>query len=202
MIAPMLLLRVAIFIVVVSNAATGYYKSVSLPHRWGSPTFTGSPHVLAGHLLSATTSDEETRELFFDASARCGRGQEVNSYREEALKLLDQLEDSYEGKVCTPEQLCGTWELCFATDDITRSSPFFWAFRKALVGKKDSTPVRQLASNTNGNLADSILFVTDSIPEPLKSIGRAEQEIRFDVDSIASIDKQVGRVAADYSNGV
>ena len=57
-------------------------------------------------------------------------------------------------------------ELIYASDDVTRSSPFFWAFRRAF---PDSS--------------DQIFGITDMIPAPIKEVGPATQTI--DVDSAA-----------------
>jgi hypothetical protein len=53
-------------------------------------------------------------------------------------------------------------ELLWSPQDITRSSPFFWAFQKAF---PDS--------------ANSIFEITDSIPSPIKDVGPAFQVINF-----------------------
>lgn len=57
-------------------------------------------------------------------------------------------------------------DLIYASDDITRSSPFFWAFRRAF---PDSS--------------DQIFGITDAIPAPIKEVGPATQT--FDIDSNA-----------------
>jgi hypothetical protein len=59
--------------------------------------------------------------------------------------------------------LAGEWQLLYAPEDDTRSSPFFWAFRKAFPDQ-----------------ADQIFGITDAIPAPLKQIGPATQEIQWD----------------------
>lgn len=59
--------------------------------------------------------------------------------------------------------ISGDWELLYASDDTTRSSPFFWAFQKAF---PDSY--------------NQIFQITDSIPAPLKDIGPAYQTIQYD----------------------
>ena len=58
----------------------------------------------------------------------------------------------------------GIRELVYSPDDVTRSSPFFWAFRRAF---PDSS--------------DQIFGITDAIPPPLKIVGPATQTV--DVDS-------------------
>lgn len=60
-------------------------------------------------------------------------------------------------------------KLLFSSEDKTRSSPFFWAFRKALPDK-----------------ADTIFSITDSIPAPLKEIGPAVQIIDVDAKTFVS----------------
>jgi len=50
----------------------------------------------------------------------------------------------------------------WSPEDVTRSSPFFWAFRKAFPDN-----------------ADQIFGITDSIPAPLKEVGPAFQTINF-----------------------
>lgn len=51
----------------------------------------------------------------------------------------------------------------YAPEDVTRSSPFFWGFRKALPEN-----------------SDQIFAITDSIPAPIKEVGPASQEIEYD----------------------
>ena len=59
--------------------------------------------------------------------------------------------------------LQGEWELVYAPEDDTRSSPFFWAFRKAF----------------SEEIADQIFGITDAIPAPIKQVGPAFQEIDY-----------------------
>lgn len=62
--------------------------------------------------------------------------------------------------------LNGVWELVYAPDDVTRSSPFFWAFRRAFP-----------------DLSDQIFDITDAIPSPIKEVGPATQTIDIDSSS-------------------
>lgn len=71
-----------------------------------------------------------------------------SSYRNEHSKLLQQ------------HQQLSIRELIYVQNDITRSSPFFWAFRRAF---PDSS--------------DQIFGITDAIPAPLKMVGPATQTI-------------------------
>lgn len=68
----------------------------------------------------------------------------------------------------------GTWRLIYADDDVTRASPFFWAFKKAFKNKK--VPLK--LSDSFDGVSDSIFFITDSIP--FKSIGECMQTIEGD----------------------
>lgn len=67
------------------------------------------------------------------------------------------------------DKLIGDWNLLYATDDLTRSSPFFWAFRKALRGIDD--PIQSKA------LSESIFSFTDMDFMGLKSVGEVVQNI-------------------------
>lgn len=58
--------------------------------------------------------------------------------------------------------LSGQWELLYCSEDDTRSSPFFWAFRQAFPEQ-----------------SDQIFGITDAIPAPLKEVGPATQTIDF-----------------------
>lgn len=107
------------------------------------------------------------------------RGQAIGQSKEKVLDYIRELELSQADTIyqnCPTSLLAGTWELCFATDDITRSSPFFWAFRKALEGKKDNSPV---VLGKTRELVDSIFYITDTVPRSLKEIGVAKQTIRL-----------------------
>merc|ERR1719160_1334109 len=68
------------------------------------------------------------------------------------------------------------WKLVYSNDDTTRSSPFFWAFRKAL-GRDNpllnvSNPVLSIMNAASN--ADAIFAITDQIP--FKDIGEALQK--------------------------
>lgn len=83
----------------------------------------------------------------------------------EVVPLIDELEAEAEmvgiGQGSSISGLlAGEWELVYASTDVTRSSPFFWAFRKAFP-----------------DTADQIYDLTDSIPSPLKDVGPAIQQI-------------------------
>ena len=73
----------------------------------------------------------------------------------------------------------GEWELLYSPEDITRSSPFFWAFRKAFPEQ-----------------SDQIFGITDAIPAPIKEVGPAFQTIAIDDSQFVS------RVKVATLNGV
>eukprot|EP00903_Cladosiphon_okamuranus_P019804 g18203.t2 len=87
----------------------------------------------------------------------------------------------------TSEALLGRWALVYASEDPTRSSPFFWAFRKATEGLK--LPFGGGGgSGLDGSVAATIFAVTDSLPS--KSVGEAvqtitEKEIKSEVEIFA-----------------
>lgn len=78
--------------------------------------------------------------------------------------LVNQLEQTAElvgiGQASSSSGLLnGKWECIYAPQDLTRSSPFFWAFARAV------------------EQSSEIYKITDAIPAPLKEIGPAIQDI-------------------------
>jgi len=65
--------------------------------------------------------------------------------------------------------LSGEWELIYSPEDVTRSSPFFWAFRKAFPDQ-----------------SDQVFSITDSIPSPIKEVGPATQTIDMNAKTFVS----------------
>lgn len=97
--------------------------------------------------------------------------------------LVTQLEQQAElvgiGQASSSSGLLnGTWECIYAPQDLTRSSPFFWAFARAV------------------DTSSQIYEITDAIPAPLKEIGPALQEI----DLVEK--KLVSRVKVATLNGL
>ena len=76
-------------------------------------------------------------------------------------------------------------DLIYSSDDITRSSPFFWAFRRAF---PDSS--------------DQIFGITDAIPAPLKMVGPASQTIDIDSSARPVTGTLVSRVKVATLGGV
>lgn len=77
--------------------------------------------------------------------------------------LEDKAERVGEGQASSISGLlAGEWELLYCPEDVTRSSPFFWAFAQAFPDN-----------------ADQIFSITDMIPAPLKEVGPAYQTIEL-----------------------
>ncbi|CAM9628618.1 unnamed protein product [Ascophyllum nodosum] len=131
------------------------------------------------------TDTPEVAQLKLDLlriAALTGRGQLATPqerYRAEdliwELEARTPIEDS-----ATSEAIRGRWALVYASEDPTRSSPFFWAFRKATETLK--VPFRgdrDGVASGSSSVAATIFAITDSIPG--KSIGEAVQTITPDV---------------------
>jgi hypothetical protein len=162
--------------------------------------------VLALALLASVQAlvDIRTVDSFLAAAKLSNRGQSKNSAKSQALSILSEIETAVSGdQDCSLEGMAGAWELCFTTDDVSRSSPFFWAFRKALDGRKSN---RGLSMRRTNDLAEAILTVTDTIPYPLKEIGPAKQiiDFPFPMDSPADMGsgKGEGEGEGDGAEGV
>ena len=76
-------------------------------------------------------------------------------------------------------------ECLYSPEDLTRSSPFFWAFAQAFPDN-----------------ADQIFGITDSIPAPIKEVGPALQTIELTNTSPAVTGKLVSRVKVATLNGM
>lgn len=102
--------------------------------------------------------------------------------------LVRDLEDKAEmvgvGQVSSISGLmAGEWELLYSPEDVTRSSPFFWAFAQAFPDN-----------------SDQIFGITDAIPAPIKETGPAYQTISLAEGS--STGKFVSRVKVATLNGI
>jgi len=79
--------------------------------------------------------------------------------------------------------MAGEWELLYSPEDVTRSSPFFWAFAQAFPEN-----------------SDQIFGITDAIPAPIKEVGPAYQTI--DLTEGSSTGKLVSRVKVATLSGM
>ena len=127
-------------------------------------------------LLKSSTSDviieqnlpklkEELRSLIIS-------GAKDNSRSSELIRKVYEIESLATEVKLDPTLLLGKWTLTFTNDDITRSSPFFWAFRKAFKNTVIKDPLGLLGTSS---FAEGVFKITDSIP--VKSIGTATQFI-------------------------
>jgi len=124
---------------------------------------------------NASRHDLELRMLAGAAATCRGQGGGAAA-RREVLELVEALEllNPTKAPAVAEELLQGDWRLVFASEDVTRSSPFFWAWRKLLEGVEDPVPFTRKAFATD-LLSESIFAVTDGIP--VKTIGEATQTI-------------------------
>ena len=84
-------------------------------------------------------------------------------------------------KETIPALLVGHWELLYIDEDITRASPFFWAFRKAFKDVED--PFKLLGPTL---LSESIFKITDDIP--FKEIGECKQDFTANGELISKVE--------------
>ena len=119
-----------------------------------------------------SVADSLKRELTRLMSATDRGAKDTN--RAQIVQTIDDLSRS--GMDVVVSDILGEWELLYTDDEVTRSSPFFWAFRKALTGIED--PLKLVGPKL---LSESIFKITDSIP--LKSIGTATQVFTADGES-------------------
>jgi hypothetical protein len=99
------------------------------------------------------------------------RGQNIND-RSKVSSIVSSIVSSMveqNKSSIVSSMILGHWDLIYIDEDVTRSSPFFWAFRKAFKGIED--PFKLLGTNM---LSDSIFKITDDIP--FKEIGEAKQQ--------------------------
>eukprot|EP00667_Euglena_gracilis_P012439 EG_transcript_12762 len=138
---------------------------VGLLRRWSLTKRSASPSRAFVALTSSAEFSEVTTASLGDellrAAQRSNRGQGGDTAaNREVTDLIARLELAMLGQRTSTSQLNGDWELVWASDDITRSSPFFWAFRQAFP-----------------DAADQVFGITDGIPAPLKAIGPARQTL-------------------------
>eukprot|EP00930_Biecheleria_cincta_P104438 TRINITY_DN96733_c0_g1_i1.p1 TRINITY_DN96733_c0_g1~~TRINITY_DN96733_c0_g1_i1.p1 ORF type:complete len:365 (-),score=53.11 TRINITY_DN96733_c0_g1_i1:162-1256(-) len=125
----------------------------------------------------STERQEAVTKQLLEACKATSRGQSgTEEERQSTLELIQALEDL--NPTPRPSEhaklLEGTWSLRFASEDVTRSSPFFWGWRKMLAGVPDPSPITRMLFGTE-QLSETIFAVTDSIP--IKTIGEARQTL-------------------------
>ncbi|CAK9100260.1 unnamed protein product [Durusdinium trenchii] len=141
------------------------------PKRRGAEPVVQAAAAAAG---TAAARKEVRLRLLSAAAATC-RGQCGSDVAKEgALQLVKAMEALNPTLEPAKQQgfLEGTWRLIYASEDVTRSSPFFWGWRQMLQGVPDPSPVTRSLLGTQ-ELSESIFAITDGIP--LKTVGEATQ---------------------------
>jgi len=110
---------------------------------------------------AAEVITDDTRKMKADLISACKVNDNVRV--QEICNALETLSEGLAQTSASSGLLGGEWELLYSSEDDTRSSPFFWAFRKAFPGS-----------------SDEIFRITDSIPSPIKDVGPATQTIEYD----------------------
>ena len=161
-----LLLPLCIILCLNMHKSTAFVSASRLVKR---PFFSAS-----SRLYSATTTETTVNmgdvELLKKYCNETSRGQKISN--QVVKDNLNIIVANLEAKnTFDRSKLIGTWELLYAEDDITRASPFFWAFQKST--KSIKAPVKLGASD---EISDSIFLLTDSLP--FRSIGECIQTIK------------------------
>ncbi|CAM9448974.1 unnamed protein product [Ectocarpus sp. 12 AP-2014] len=165
------------------------------PSDTGDDRFAGGAGTAEQERLAFTEKDTpEVAQLKLDLlriAALTGRGQLATPAERGRvedviweLEMRTPVEDT-----ATSTALLGRWALVYASEDATRSSPFFWAFRKATEGIKPPFGGGGDGDGFDGStVAATIFAITDSLPG--KSVGEAvqtitEKEIKSEVEIFA-----------------
>merc|ERR1711988_1575029 len=122
-------------------------------------------------------SPEELKTKVYQLASISQRGKYMTtSQRSEINQYIKELENQNPTAFPADDALLiGKWQLVYSSDDATRSSPFFWAF-KNLVGNKQ--------------ISQNIFSITDSIP--FKDVGMAIQDLTLDT-LVSEVDITIGR---------
>lgn len=104
----------------------------------------------------------------WQACALANRGQdatlEEKDMVEDAARTLEDMNQKFNAT-----RMNGEWQLLYCSESITRSSPFFWAFRKATSDFRQPFPLLPPA------LSEALFLITDGIP--FASAGKSMQMI-------------------------
>jgi len=150
------------------------FLSTTRRHQSGQQEVMSSSSAVVGVVLWASTSEFDddiptaTDAIVNEIKAKlvqvCGSSAVT---KDRVQSLVRDLEEAAEtagiGQASAVSGLLsGQWELLYCSEDDTRSSPFFWAFRQAFPEQ-----------------SDQIFGITDAIPAPVKEVGPALQTIDF-----------------------
>lgn len=141
-----------------------------------------------------SSSSSTLVDLKTDLVRACNKASDTSSLNKPTINEIKMLVRDLEDKAelvgegqssSTTGLISGEWELIHSTQDVTRSSPFFWAFAQAF---PDSV--------------DQIFGITDAIPAPIKEIGPAYQTIELNESGVTTTGKLVSRVKVATLNGI
>ena len=170
-----------------SYGPSARYKRATLPHS--SPTSAGQPQtVIKGEPREAAQADDRSSAVPAGRPLSVIKGELREAAqaddRRSALRIYKLIDEilGHPNPQTTGEPLVGTWTLIYTDDEPTRSSPFFWAFKKAF----GDTPI-PVSFAGKKNFADGVFAVTDSIPSTLKKIGPAMQFVSADGQLISQV---------------
>lgn len=163
--------------------------SEEAPSDTGTVEAIPSPSSSTTTTTSSSSSVDDRSELM---NKLVGMVQNTNRGRdksnEDEIKSLIETIESMPSSETVEEKLNllrGKWDLLWTNDDVTRASPFFWAFRKATRDIKD--PVGVVGPEL---ISESIFQITDSIP--FKSIGSCSQTFTSDGRLVSEVDVEIG----------
>lgn len=159
--ATMRLLASFVYATILAVGPNEAFSSISHTTRSSTQVFSSAP----SDLDSSSSSSRTLNDLKDDLFRVCNRS--VKPLLDEVLSIVFELEEKAEeagiGQASVVSGLlAGRWELVYSPEDVTRSSPFFWAFRQAFPDQ-----------------SDEIFAITDAIPSPIKEVGPAFQEIEL-----------------------
>jgi len=137
----------------------------------------GSPMTKTGLRCSALN------DLKSDIIRACNNPTTASQIGSIVQDFEDKAEQMGEGQSSSVTGLiAGKWELVYSPEDVTRSSPFFWAFSEAFP-----------------DTADQVFAITDAIPAPIKEVGPAYQTIELSENGTTG--KLVSRIKVATLNG-
>ncbi len=158
--------RIAAFFALISFAASHTNAFQPLPARAISRTILRSSDG-DGSLSAMEQFDIAKQSLIQSAKSSSASPDEILSKAESLEEIAEQVGIGQASS--SSGLLSGEWECIYAPEDVTRTSPFFWAFRRAFPDN-----------------SDQIFGITDAIPAPIKEVGPAIQTIDVDAKTLVS----------------
>jgi len=152
-----------------NNSSQQYRSTATASKRFGIISLSQSS-VSEDTTVSSTDELEKLKQDLLQYCSTTTTKPSLQIVKDKVQDLEELAEQIGIGQASSSSGLLnGEWELVYAPQDNTRSSPFFWAFSQAF---PDS--------------ADQIYTITDTIPSPIKDIGPAYQTIDMDARTLVS----------------